>query len=124
MGDWTHNLLDLNEKGAGNKKGNTMGLMGIELGSPKSKEKVNIMFKIILSVFQGIRNRFPLPNPVLTHKSYVSKFLMNAAPKIKINILAYLQDAQMLYHIILGKHESLRQTINEASWLVCVESSI
>ena len=38
MGDWTHNGLDFNEKGEEKKKENIMGLMGIELGSPKSKK--------------------------------------------------------------------------------------
>ena len=38
-------------------------------------------FNIILSVAQGIRNRVTLPNLVLTHKSYVIKYLMNAASK-------------------------------------------
>ena len=38
MGDWTHNLLDLNEKGEDKKGENIMGLMGIELESPKSKK--------------------------------------------------------------------------------------
>ena len=47
---------------------------------------------------------------------------MNAASKDQVNIIAYLKDSQVLYHIILGKHESLRQTMNEVSWLVCVDS--
>ena len=38
MGDWIHNLFDLNEKGEEKQKGNIMGLMGIELGSPKSEK--------------------------------------------------------------------------------------
>ena len=38
MGDWTHNLLDLNGKGEEKKRGNIMGLMGTELGSPKSEK--------------------------------------------------------------------------------------
>ena len=40
----------------------------------------------------------------------------------EINILAYLQDAYVLYHIILGKYEPLIQIMNEASWIVCVDS--
>ena len=38
MGDLTHNLLDLNEKAEEKQKENIMGLMGIELGSPKSEK--------------------------------------------------------------------------------------
>ena len=38
VGDWTHNLLYLNEKWEEKKKWNIMGLMGIELGSPKSEK--------------------------------------------------------------------------------------
>ena len=40
VGDLTHNLLDLNDKEEEKQKGNIMGLMGIELWSPKS-EKCN-----------------------------------------------------------------------------------
>ena len=77
MGDWTHNLLDLNEKGEEKKKANIMELMGIELGSPKSEENAIIKFKIRLSVVQVIQNRVPLPDIVLTHNSYANKYLMN-----------------------------------------------
>ena len=56
-----------------------MWFMGIELGSSKFEKNTIIKFKIKLGVVQGIRNRAPLPNSVLTHKSYVSKYLMNAA---------------------------------------------
>ena len=53
-------------------------MMGIELVPPNLKNAV-IKFKIRLSVAQGIRNRVPLPNSVLIHKSYVNKYLINAA---------------------------------------------
>ena len=39
------------------------------------------MFKIRFSVVQGIQNWVFLPNSVLRHKSYVNKYLMNAASK-------------------------------------------
>ena len=57
-----------------------MGLMGIELGPPNLKNVI-IKFKIRLSVVQRFRNRIPWPNSVLTHKSYVGKYLMNVASK-------------------------------------------
>ena len=40
-----------------------------------------IKFNKRLSVVQVIQNRVPLPNSILTHKSYVSKYLMNATYK-------------------------------------------
>ena len=75
-----------------------MGLMGIELGSPKS-ENVIIKFKIRLSVVQGIRNRVPLTNSVLIHKSYVSKYSMNAASKDRNQYLGiYTRCISLLPH--------------------------
>ena len=80
MGDWTHNIHDLNEKGEEKQKGNIIGLMGIELG-PSNLKNAIIKFNIRLSVVQRIWNRVPLPNSVLKHKSYVSKYLINAFSK-------------------------------------------
>ena len=66
--------------------------MGIEQWSPKSKKAI-MKFKIRLSVVQAIWNRVPFPNSVLTHNSYVTKYLMNASHKNKIETFAYLLDA-------------------------------
>ena len=64
------------------KKENIMGVMGINLGSPKS-EKWSTKFDIVFSVAQGILSRVPLTNSVLTHKLYMNKYLMNASSKIR-----------------------------------------
>ena len=75
-----NNLLALKWKRGGDQERNIIGLMGSNLGLPNLKNAI-IKFKIRLSVVQGIQNRVPLPNSVLTHKSYVSKYLMNASSK-------------------------------------------
>ena len=90
-----------------------MGLMGIELGSPKS-ENVIIKFKIRLSVVQGIRNRVPLTNSVLIHKSYVKKYLMNATSNDRNQYLFISTRCISLVPKNIGKYESLRLTTNEA----------
>ena len=61
-------------------KENIIGVIDIDLGSPKSKNATT-KFNRILSVAHGICNQVPLPNSILTHKSYVNKYLVNAASK-------------------------------------------
>ena len=72
MGNRSHKLLALKEIESRENKEKYMGVMGIDLGSPKSENTIT-KFNIRLSVAQGIQNRVPLTNSVLTHKLHVNK---------------------------------------------------
>ena len=65
-----------------------------------------------------------MPNPVLTYKSYVSKYLINADSKDQNNYLDISTRCITLDHIILGKHESHRQAMNAGFYVLTHKSSI
>ena len=93
MGDWSHNLIDvLNEKEKRKIKEILWELWRSNL-SPRNLKNAIIKFYIRLSVAKRIQNLVPLPNPVLTHKSYVNKYLMNSTSKDRNRYLGNLQDA-------------------------------
>ena len=74
MGNRSHKLLALKEIESRENKEKYMGVMGIDLGSPKSKINKVTKFNIRLSVAQEFQNQVPLSNPVLTHMPYVNKY--------------------------------------------------
>ena len=88
------------------------GHLGFTSG-PQAENVNQNKLNMRLSVAQGIRNRVPLPNSVLIHKSYMIKYLINAAMGIEIETLAYLQDAKVFYHIMGNDALMLESSFND-----------
>ena len=89
MEDRSHFYLVSIKKVRKEKKGKRSVGVGIRPQVSKLKN-INKKFNMRLSVAQGIQNRVSLPNAVLMHKSYVNKYLMNAAHRNQTRDLGIL----------------------------------